>query len=148
MDFIVVSREEIEHGLLVRQPHVIISISDPRSRTPRIRETGLCRGILRLRFHDAEPVENFTFPENIRIMTPKHAKAVWRFVLQHVAEISTIVVHCEQGMSRSPAVAAAICLGLGQDNSRFFEEFQPNQHVYRLVLAESPLDSADGDLGE
>jgi len=45
-----------------------------------------------------------------------------------------------QGMSRSPAVAAAICLGLGEDSTRFFEEYQPNQHVYRLALAEAPSD--------
>jgi hypothetical protein len=56
-------------------------------------------------------------------------------------------VHCELGMSRSPAVAAAICLGLGEDSTRFFEEYQPNQFVYRLVLAEAPAEPPVGPLG-
>ncbi len=140
MNFTIVSRDEIESGLLIREPHVIISISDPGSRKPRVRETGLCKGVLRLRFHDAEPVEGFNLPGEVRIMTSRHAKAIWRFILPRVTDISMVVVHCEQGMSRSPAVAAAICLGLGglsEDSTRFFEEFQPNQYVYRLVLAEA-----------
>ena len=146
MNFTVVSRNEIESGLLIREPHVIISISDPESRKPRIRETGLCKGVLRLRFHDAEPVEGFNLPGKIEIMTPRHAKAVWQFILPRVADISMVIVHCEQGMSRSPAVGAAICLGLGEDSTRFFVECQPNQYVYRLVLAESP--SAPIDAGK
>ena len=120
---------------------MIISISDPESRKPRIRETGLCKGVLRLHFHDAEPVEGFNLPGEIQIMTPRHAKAIWQFILPRVTEISLVIVHCEQGMSRSPAVGAAICLGLGEDCARFFEEYQPNQYVYQLVLAESPTDS-------
>ena len=146
MNFTIVSRDEIESGLLIREPHVIISISDPGSRKPRIRETGLCKGVLRLRFHDAEPVEDFYLPGEVQLMTPRHAKAVWQFILPRVTDISMVIVHCEQGMSRSPAVAAAICLGLGglgEDSARFFEEFQPNQYVYRLVLAEAPSDPSD-----
>jgi predicted protein tyrosine phosphatase len=130
---------------------VVISISDPESQKPRIREAGLCKGVLRLKFHDAEPVEGFDLPGEVRLMTPRHAQAIWRFILQHVADISMVIVHCEQGMSRSPAVAAAICLGLGEDSSRFFEEFQPNQYVYRLVLAEAPaeplIEPPSGPLG-
>jgi hypothetical protein len=41
-------------------------------------------------------------------------------------------------MSRSPAVAAAICKGLGGDDRRFFREYQPNEFVYRLVLDSMP----------
>ena len=147
MNFTVVSRDEIEGDLLIREPHVVISISDPESRKPRIRETSLCKGVLRLRFHDAEPIEDFYLPGEVQLMTSRHAKGVWQFILPHVADISLIIVHCEQGMSRRPAVAAAICLGLGglgEDSTRFFEEFQPNQYVYRLVLAESPAGPLDG----
>ena len=148
MNFTIVSRDDIESGLLIREPHVIISISNPGSRKPRIRETGLCKGVLRLRFDDAEPVEGFNLPGEVQIMTPKHAKAIWQFILPRVANISMVIVHCEQGMSRSPAVAAAICLGLGglsENSTRFFEEFQPNQYVYRLVLAEAPAGPRGGE---
>jgi predicted protein tyrosine phosphatase len=153
MNFTIVSRNEIESGLLIREPHVIISISDPESQKPRIRETGSCKGVLRLRFHDAEPVEDFDLPDlpgEIRLMTPGQAQAIWQFILPRVTEITMVLVHCELGMSRSPAVAAAICLGLGglgEDSTRFFEEYQPNQFVYRLVLAEAPAEPPVGPLG-
>jgi predicted protein tyrosine phosphatase len=153
MNYTVVNRDEIESGLLIREPHVIISISDPESRKPRIRETGLCKGVLRLRFHDAEPVENFDLPDlpgEVRLMTPGQAQAIWQFILPRVTDISMVLVHCELGMSRSPAVAAAICLGLGglgEDSTRFFEDFQPNQFVYRLVLAEAPAEPLARSIG-
>ena len=138
MEFLVVGRDEIEDGLLLRAPYIVISIADPGSPQPRIRPSGLCRGILRLRFHDAEPVVGFISPPEIKQMTQQQALAIWQFVQRHLSDIRLIVVHCEAGMSRSPAVAAAICKGLGGDDSRFFEEFQPNMLVYGLLLAAKP----------
>jgi predicted protein tyrosine phosphatase len=141
MEFMVVGRQEIEDGLLLRAPHVIISIADPGSPQPKIRPSGLCRGILRLRFHDAEPTEGFISPPEIKQMTQQQALAIWQFVLTHLLDIKLVVVHCEAGMSRSPAVAAAICRGLGGDDSRFFQEYQPNMLVYRLLLEAKPTTS-------
>ena len=48
--------------------------------------------------------------------------------------MGTIVVQCEQGMSRSPAVAAAICKGMGGDDQRFWRNYSPNRYVYEVVL--------------
>ena len=45
------------------------------------------------------------------------------------ATLGAIVVHCEQGVSRSPAVAAALCDALGLDGRRFWHGYQPNKHV-------------------
>ncbi len=67
-------------------------------------------------------------------MTPDHADRVWRFVRKHESQVGTIVVHCEQGMSRSPAVAATLCKGKGGDDARFWRQYQPNPYVYRLVM--------------
>ena len=39
-----------------------------------------------------------------------------------------------QGMSRSPAVAAAISKCLGFDERTFHRQYQPNRYVYRLVV--------------
>ena len=138
LQFLVVSRDEIEDGLLLRAPYIVISIADPGSPQPKIRPSGLCRGILRLRFHDAESVAGFVAPPEIKQMTQRQALAIWQFVQKHLSDIKLIVVHCEAGMSRSPAVAAAICKGLGWADSRFFEEYQPNMLVYRLVLEAMP----------
>jgi protein-tyrosine phosphatase len=66
-------------------------------------------------------------------MSADQAGQICRFINQHKDDIGTVVVHCERGMSRSAAVAAALCASLGGDEEAFFREFQPNGHVYRLV---------------
>jgi predicted protein tyrosine phosphatase len=134
MQFIVVGRDEIERGVVVRVPYVVISISDPGSPKPRIRKPTLLRGSLFLKFHDAED----RLQPDIELMKPAHARRIWQFVLKHRSEIGAIVVHCEQGASRSPAVAAALCKTLGGDDQGFFEEFIPNRYVYELLLKMSP----------
>jgi predicted protein tyrosine phosphatase len=67
------------------------------------------------------------------LMTEDQARQVWGFVRQWEGQVGSIVVHCEQGMSRSPAVAAAICRAFGGDPEDFFREYQPNQYVFRLM---------------
>ena len=126
IDFVVADREEAERGLPIRTPYIVISISDPTRPRPKLRPSALCREVLSLRFHDSEPVAGFPLPSEITLMTEQDAQAVWELVCRWREEISTILVHCEAGMSRSPAVAAAVCRGLGQDDSGFFQDFQPN----------------------
>ena len=67
-------------------------------------------------------------------MNKDHAKSIWQFVKQWQEKVETIVVHCEQGMSRSPAVAAAICKTLGGDDSWLFREYMPNPFVYDVLV--------------
>lgn len=134
MHFVIEGREEIEAGVPVRTSYVIISITDPGKRPARIpRATGFW-DILRLQFHDAVPVTGFTLPSEIVLMNEDHAKATWQFVQRWCNEVETIVVHCEQGISRSPAVAAAICKVLGDENVRFFGEYMPNRYIYNLLV--------------
>lgn len=71
----------------------------------------------------------------ITYVTEADAKAIWTFVREHAGHYDAVVVHCEQGMSRSPAVAAALAKGLGLDARRFWRDYQPNQFVYELLLA-------------
>jgi predicted protein tyrosine phosphatase len=56
------------------------------------------------------------------------------FVRQHHAKAKRIIVHCDDGLSRSPAVVAALAKMLGQDDSRYHQDYNPNQRVYRLIL--------------
>jgi predicted protein tyrosine phosphatase len=140
MQFVVVGRDEIERGVLVREPYAVISISDPGTPKPQIRKPILLRGALFLKFHDAEEQMH----PDIVLMNPAHAKRIWRFVREHQDKIGILVVQCEQGASRSPAVAAAICRTLGGDDSRFFDEFMPNPYVYALLLKTVPPDLREG----
>jgi predicted protein tyrosine phosphatase len=134
MQFIVRDRESVEAGIIVMSSYVLISIRDRDKRKVRIPKQAGLRDVLQLAFHDAEPTDNFTLPENITLMTEEHARQVWSFVKKWDKEVGTLVVHCEAGMSRSPAVAAALCKGMGGDDGPFWREYMPNQFVYRLVL--------------
>lgn len=136
MNFLVTDRESIEKGFLVREPYVVISIRDPERRQARI--AGRPRDILYLCFDDAEPVKGLTLPKSIQLMTPQHAQVIWRFFERYKGEVGAVLCHCEQGMSRSPAVAAALCQATGGDASLFFRKYQPNQHVYQLILEAAP----------
>ncbi len=135
MEFIVASRHEAECGIAVRCPYAVISITDPHTRRPRIPKSVMLRGVLFLKFHDAEDQAN----GDVILMTHRQARQIWRFIRQHSHEIGALIVHCEQGTSRSPAVAAAVCKMLGGDPAPFFADYSPNQYVYDLVLSASRL---------
>lgn len=135
MQFVVAGKRDIESGIPIRTAYVVISITDPGSRPARIPRSAGFRDVLRLQFHDAIPLRNLSLPPEIVLMNEDHARAIWQFVERWREAVETFVVHCEQGMSRSPAVAAAICKALGGDDSWFFDEFVPNRYVYDLTMA-------------
>lgn len=136
MEFLVASRDEIERGIAVRSPYVVISISDPHRRQPKIRKPAGFRAALYVKFHDAVPVETPRLPKHIVLMRREQARRIWKFVCRYRSQVGTVVVHCEQGMSRSPAVAAALSLQLNGDNGKFFQEYQPNMYIYHLMQSE------------
>lgn len=138
LDIFPASRHDVERRLLVRVPHILVSIRDCGSPTPRLRYNGLRRAVLFLEFDDAEPVANFSLPPDVRLMTRADADAIWSLVLRHRNEVDAAVVHCEQGMSRSPAVAAGLLKGLGQSDEDIWGEYQPNSHVLRLICETRP----------
>jgi hypothetical protein len=50
-------------------------------------------------------------------------------------KVDEIIVHCEAGISRSSAIAAATSLFLNNDDSEFFKfPFCPNELCYKLML--------------
>ena len=136
MEFIVTDRRSIERGLVVRTPYIVISIRDPGTRKPRIRRGAGFRDVLCLAFHDAEPCDDLALPDEIVLMTPDHAERIWQFVHDWKDEIGTIVCHCEQGMSRSPAIAIGLCRGLGEDSADLETEYNPNLYVEKLLAVD------------
>src|SRR5438046_662473 len=62
-----------------------------------------------------------------KLFSALHADEILDFVLVHVKSIEGLLVHCELGISRSPAVAAALThIFLGGDNQRYFQQASPN----------------------
>ena len=141
LEIIATDRKSIEAGFVIRSSYVVISIRDPDKKPAKVRKQGGLKAVLHLAFHDAEPATSMKLPDDIELISDEQAQQIWTFVGLHHAEVGAIVVHCEQGMSRSPAVAAAISHGLGLDEARFWREYQPNRYVYEKVRAMGQIQS-------
>jgi predicted protein tyrosine phosphatase len=89
-------------------------------------------GLLQLAFAD---ISNSSGDEP-GAFTEEHARRILDFVKSMWDSIEVLMVHCEEGNSRSPAVAAAISrLYLGNDRLYFLPYmYWPNRYVYGLLL--------------
>jgi len=134
LNFIVADRETIEAGLVVRSAYAVISIHDPDKPPAKVRKQAGLRDVLHVAFHDSEPSAQMVLPDHIKLLTPEQAGQICQFVDSHRLDVGAVVVHCEQGMARSPAVAAALCKAMGGDDRKFWREYQPNRFVYRMIL--------------
>lgn len=133
MQFHVYDRRSVERGIVVRDAYVLISIRDPdKPSVCYLRPPGL-RDVLSLAFHDAEPSRGLKNPEGIQLMQLEDAFKIWEFVGQYRDSVGAIVCHCEQGMSRSPAVAWALAEEMEGDVDAILASSQPNRYVYELL---------------
>ncbi len=91
-------------------------------------ETKYCEGVLTLYFDDIvrEVKGAVLFNEEM-------ADQIIDFVNSH-RKAETLLIHCYAGQSRSRAVGAFVVKMLGKDNSRYFENSLPNQHVYDTLV--------------
>jgi predicted protein tyrosine phosphatase len=115
----------------------VISICDAYSSPAQVRQHPDLRALLQLAFDDAVPTSSPELKSVSTVMTSEQADEIWNFVDRHRDHVQAIVAHCEAGWSRSPAVAAALCKGMGGDDRRFWRKYDPNKHVYRLTLEAS-----------
>jgi predicted protein tyrosine phosphatase len=129
MQFFVYSRRAIEALAGHDVPYVVISITTTADDVARVPPSRLCRGVLRIAFADIDrPLSGAV------MFDASHARAICAFISEHRGSIERIIVHCDAGFSRSPAVAAAIAKCLGEDDAEFFRRYQPNMHVYQTLL--------------
>ena len=116
------------------EPWVCISI-DSYDEHPRI--SGVKRlGLLRCSFADIDSAH--MAPHHGHFFNEEDANQIWDFVesFWERDDITTIMVHCQAGISRSAATAAAIENCLNEENpSRFWEgRFHPNMHVFSTLV--------------
>ncbi len=129
MNFMVLSRDEIEEGIVVRTPYLVISIYDSNSKPATlIRGSGFVDALF-VQFDDTDPKYSF----GKRPMTLKQGKRIWDFVQSHQNQVGTIVIHCLAGMSRSPAIALALSEKLEVESSYWRQTFNCNEHVYQTM---------------
>jgi|SRR5579884_723730 len=128
MRFLVLSRKEARE-VAPQEPYIVIAIADRDGEHADLADSPHCLAVLRLRFDDTETTDFGGYP-----MTRKHALKIVRFVREYREPAQLIVCQCEQGISRSAAVAAALSSWIQKEDARFFRLYQPNRHVYRLIL--------------
>lgn len=126
------SRRDVKH-VQPEVPYLVISIANPSMPHPTLLEAPHRLGVLRLAFDDIEPSKGM--PGGKQPMDEGHAREIRQFVEAH-PEAELIVVHCDAGMCRSPAVAAALWRWMEGNRGPFFDLFRPNEHVYRTLMDE------------
>jgi predicted protein tyrosine phosphatase len=110
-------------------PYAVISIMVTSDQIVHMPKGDGCVGVLRLNFPDLDkPLLGWKEEE---LFSAKQAGEIWDFV-DALPEIETLLIHCEAGVSRSPAVGAAIARTLGQEFP--FNRYVPNPRVYRIML--------------
>lgn len=90
------------------------------------------RHIEYLQFDDIDTAESV---HGLKPMSDEDAGRIVDAFLQYVDGVSQIIVHCNAGYSRSPAVAAALAKALGKSDEEFFgHDYCINKHVYTTLL--------------
>ena len=118
------------------RPWAAISISSNDDDFPALSENNR-KGILRLAFADtAEPGRADSF-------TPSLAREVLDFSARMWEEVEVFLIHCEAGLSRSPAIAAALSRIYYNDDGPWFELDFPNRLVYRILIETNSQNAAD-----
>jgi predicted protein tyrosine phosphatase len=108
------------------RPWAAISISS-RDDHPALDEQNRV-GLLQLVFDDT------TKPDHPQAFTASQAEEILAFVERMWDKVETFLIHCEIGMSRSPAVAAALSRIHYNDDGPWFEMDFPNRLVYQLLV--------------
>ena len=118
----------------IPDPHIIISIYSANDTPARVVKNEYTQGVLFLCFDDADENDHNDDFNNYQLFQPEQARQVLEFVKQY--ENVDIVVHCNMGMSRSPAIAAGLAHFYKRSDAVFFKDFCPNRYVYRTMLNE------------
>jgi predicted protein tyrosine phosphatase len=117
------------------EPYLMISVTDPGSSPARLAEGDGRLALLRLAFHDVDRASQTEQTKGPVYFDAAMAEQVRAVVLEHLDRVVQIVCHCEAGISRSAALAAAITTALGGDDADYFRRAIPNRWVYRTTLA-------------
>lgn len=103
----------------IDEPTLIISISSTDDKLPLIMneaDNENIRHIEYLQFDDIDTAESL---HGLKPMSDEDAGCIVDALIQYVDEVSQIIVHCDAGYSRSPAVAAALAKALGESDEEF-----------------------------
>lgn len=124
----------------IEESHIWISITSTRSTFADLKPNPNCKGILRLSFDDVSNVFRFDdYDRGSPILTPiseDQCQGVWEFVDARLGTFKSIYVHCDAGISRSPAIAAALSKFYLGSEEYYFKAgiYFPQEFVYCSLL--------------
>lgn len=109
------------------EPWAAISVTDPGGPVAKL-STENRVALLQLSFYDTNHATDNAFSLD-------QAKQILAFAKDVVPKIEVLLVHCVMGVSRSPAIAAAVYKLLTDgDDSYYFKAYTPNTRVYNGLL--------------
>lgn len=121
-------------------PTLIISISDTDTPIPNIlvEHEKENPNIMHVEFLQFDDIDYDKEVDGLKPMSVEDAKVIVDAFEKYCGTVDQIIVHCDAGYSRSPAVAAAIAKAMGESDEMYFSgrEYCPNRHVYRTLLNE------------
>jgi len=133
-------------------PYILIRVFTPEAHPPPAApDPPPRRDVLALQFCDyAKPLranrddqKRFTIVRQADFrpyltFSRRDAGKILDFVAKWWGKVELILVHCDAGLSRSPAIAAALTrIFLGKDDEYWFQEHFPNHLVYAELLREA-----------
>ena len=150
MDFIVMNRQRVEDGSYKQFLHefVMISMYSPELGEARLPDHPQLSAVLRVKCHDVDYNEageitaqrGFEAYDKILKFDKKMALDMINFIKDNKPAL--VVVHCDAGLSRSPAVALALSEVFNdgaQVAKMYVKSFVGgmqlyNRHIYRTIL--------------
>lgn len=120
--------------LTARSDWAVISIHDPGSERAALKEGW--HEILHLAFHDKEDESLAKATGLWKLFSPDQARRCWEFVNRERPYVRGLLVHCNAGLSRSPAIARAICEHL---NLRPDASWPSGNGLVRRLMAETEM---------
>lgn len=119
----------------IMEPTLIVSISSTDDTIPEILEQAPNDMVRHVEFLQFDDIDASATIGGLIPMREDDANRIIDAFLKYKDKVSQIIVHCDAGYSRSPAVAAALCITLGTSDAVFFGPgYCPNTHVYRTML--------------
>lgn len=124
--------EQLKEEDLLKETHkyLVISISQPGQERPNIEHLHCPK--LFLNFDDLEFLPQNQYPDLFKLFTDDMAIQILDFVNKNFSPY--IIVHCQAGVCRSAAVAAALSKILLNRDDEIFKSRVPNMLVYRKIL--------------
>ena len=124
--------------------HAYISVADSDQQPAALPQApSECVEVLRLAFDDVLNGDEQGRP--IVAFDDDHAKQIWMFWDRVREKVDLLIIHCNGGFCRSPAIAAAIALTEFGDDARWFATKRPNTVVYRTLLKLRSVPSSQGE---